>query len=193
MKNMDFIRLGKRALSLSLLLTMISATSMFALAASTKPIGELIVTGGNSDGASVTVNGEPAKSGRTVFASSTITTPDGVTVVLNMGKAGKIELAPNTTFSIDGDGNVAQGNLTAGNVSVLNGTQGISVKTLSGDTVTLNAGETASANSSTSSKAAKPGPGGLDWWYWAAIIGGATAVVIIIATSDDDNPTSPIR
>jgi hypothetical protein len=193
MKNMDFIRLGKRALSLSLLLTMISATSMFALAASTKPIGELIVTGGNSDGASVTVNGEPAKSGRTVFASSTITTPDGVTVVLNMGKAGKIELAPNTTFSIDGDGNVAQGNLSAGNVSVLNGTQGISVKTLSGDTVTLNAGETASANSSTSSKAAKPGPGGLDWWYWAAIIGGATAVVIIIATRDDDNPTSPIR
>lgn len=193
MKNMDFIRLGKRALSLSLLLTMISATSMFTLAASTKPIGELIVTGGNSDGASVTVNGEPAKSGRTVFASSTITTPDGVSVVLNMGKAGKIELAPNTTFSIDGDGNVAQGNLTAGNVSVLNGTQGISIKTLSGDTVTLNAGETASANSSTSSKAAKPGPGGLDWWYWAAIIGGATAVVIIIATRDDDNPTSPVR
>jgi len=193
MKNMDFIRLGKRAISLSLLLTMISATSMFTLAASTKPIGELIVTGGNSDGASVTVNGEPAKSGRTVFASSTITTPDGVSVVLNMGKAGKIELAPNTTFSIDGDGNVAQGNLTAGNVSVLNGNQGISVKTLSGDTVTLNAGETASANSSTSSKAAKPGPGGLDWWYWAAIIGGATAVVIIIATRDDDNPTSPIR
>ncbi|MEQ1643372.1 MAG: hypothetical protein ABL959_08035, partial [Pyrinomonadaceae bacterium] len=124
---------------------------------------------------------------------STITTPDGVSVVLNMGKAGKIELAPNTTFSIDGDGNVAQGNLTAGNVSVLNGTQGISIKTLSGDTVTLNAGETASANSSTSSKAAKPGPGGLDWWYWAAIIGGATAVVIIIATRDDDNPTSPVR
>lgn len=193
MKNMDFIRFGKRAASLSLLLTLISATSMFTLASSPKSIGELIVTGGNSDGASVTVNGEPAKSGRTVFASSTITTPEGTTVVLNMGKAGKIELGPNTTFSIDGDGNVVQGSLTAGNVTVLNAAQGVGVKTLSGDTVMLNAGETASANSSSSTKAAKPGPGGLDWWYWAAIIGGATAVIIIVATRDDDNPTSPVR
>lgn len=189
MKNMDFIRFGKRALSLSLLLTLISATSMFTLASSTKPVGELIVTGSGS----VTVNGEPAKSGRTVFASSTITTPEGTSVILNLGKAGKIELGPNTTFSIDGDGNVAQGSLTAGNVSVLNAAQGVNVKTLSGDTVTLNAGETASATSSKSTKAAKPGPGGLDWWYWAAIIGGATAVIIIIATRDDDNPTSPVR
>lgn len=193
MKNMDFIRFGKRAVSLSLLLTLISATSMFTLASSSKSIGELIVTGINSDGASVTVNGEPAKSGRTVFASSTITTPEGTTVVLNMGKAGKIELSPNTTFSIDGDGNVVQGSLTAGNVTVLNATQGVGVKTLSGDTVMLNAGETASANSSTSTKSAKPGPGGLDWWYWAAIIGGATAIIIIVATRDDNNPTSPVR
>lgn len=163
---------------------------MFTLAASNKPIGELIVTGGNSDGATVTVNGEPAKSGRTVFASSTITTPEGTSAVINMGKAGKIELSPNTTFSMDGD---AQGNLTSGNVTLLTASQGVNVKTLAGGMVTLNAGETANANSSTSAKAAKPGPGGLDWWYWAAIIGGATAVIIIIATRDDDNPTSPVR
>lgn len=190
MKNMDFIRFGKRAVSLSLLLTLISTTSMFTLAASNKPIGELIVTGGNSDGGAVTVNGEPAKSGRTVFASSTITTPEGTSAVINMGKAGKIELAPNTTFALDSD---AQGNLTSGNVTVLNSAQGVNVKTLSGDSVTLNSGETANANSTTSAKAAKPGPGGLDWGYWALIIGGATVVIIILATRDDDNPTSPVR
>jgi hypothetical protein len=193
MKNMDFIRYSKKAVSVSLLVAMTLASSMFTLASSSKPIGELVITGGNSDGASVTVNGEPAKSGRTIFASSTITTPEGVSVLVNLGKAGKIELGPNTTFSIDGDGNVAQGSLTAGNVSVLNASQGVSVKTLTGDTVTLNAGETADASSSSATKAGKRGPGGLDWWYWAAIIGGATAIVIIIATRDDNNSTSPVR
>ncbi len=205
MKNMDFIRLGKRALSLSLLLTMISATSMFALAASTKPIGELIVTGGNSDGASVTVNGEPAKSGRTVFASSTITTPDGVTVVLNMGKAGKIELAPNTTFSIDGDASVAQGNLTAGKVTVLHAPQGVNVKNLTGETVTLISGEGVDAESSKRSQQTTPKPGTVVLpiigavSIWALVVAGGFAVLatgIIVADQNDDNrgnSISPIR
>ena len=194
MKIMSFSRFGKRALSFALLLTLFTAYSMVTLATSTKPVGELIVSGGKSDGVAVTVNGEPATSGRTIFASSTIVTPDGVTAVLNMGKAGKIELSPNTTFVIDGDGNVVGGSLTAGNVTVINSASPIGVKTLSGDTVTLNTGETAAASSTAPAKRAKPGPGGIDWWVWGAIIGGAAATIIIIAVAnDDDNPTSPIR
>lgn len=193
MKIMNFTRLGKRALSFSLLLAIFSAYSMVTLATSTKPVGELIVTGSKSD-AAVTVNGEPAVSGRTVFAASTITTPDGVSAVLNMGKAGKIELSPNTTFVIDGDGDIVSGSLTSGNLTVLNSPQGVGVKTLSGETVTLNAGETANASSANASKRAKPGPGGLDWAYWGIIIGGAiVAVVVIATTTGDDNPTSPVR
>lgn len=207
MKNMDVIRFGKRAVSLSLLLALMSATSMFTLASSTRSIGELIVTGNNSDG--VTVNGEPATSGRTVFASSTITTPGGTGVVLNMGKAGKIELGPNTTFSIDGDGNVVSGSLTAGSVTLAGSELPIDVMTLSGETVALNNGETATAASARAARDHRDAKGdcidddkdgkeecglaAIPPWGWAAIIGGAALVVVLIATSGDDNPTSPIR
>lgn len=210
MKIMNFKRLGKRALSLSLLLTLITVYSMVALAGSTKPVGELIVTGGKSDGVAVTVNGEPAASGRTVFSSSTITTPEGMTAVLNMGKAGKIELSPDTTFMIDGDDNAIGGSLTAGSVTLLNSTQSAGIRTLSGETVTLNSGETASA---TSARAARDhrdatgkcidddkdgklecGGGGLAPWAWALIVGGAVLVVILVATSgNNNNVTSPVR
>lgn len=193
MKIVDLSRFAKRTISFALLLTLLTAYSMVTLATSTKPVGELIVLGGSSDGASVTVNGEPATSGRTVFASSTIVTPDGITAVLNMGKAGKIELSPNTTFVIDGDGNVMGGSLTAGNVTVLNSAQPVDVKTVSGETVSLNAGETAAATSTVPAKRAKPGPGGLDWWVWGAIIGGAAAAAIIIVVATNDNTTSPVR
>ncbi|MFZ1701479.1 MAG: hypothetical protein WBO10_01870 [Pyrinomonadaceae bacterium] len=192
MKFMDLTQCGKRALSLSLLLVFVTASSMVTLATATQPIGELILS--NKTNEVVTVNGEPASTGRTVFASSTITTPEGFGAVLNMGKGGKIELGPNTTFFIDGDGNVVTGNLTAGNVTVLNTAKGVGIKTLSGETLTLAAGETANANSTAPATRAKPGPGGLDWWYWGLIIGAGIAIpVIIIATKDDNNPTSPIR
>ena len=209
MKNMDFIRFGKRAVSLSLLLALMSATSMFTLASTTRSIGELIVNGNNSDGAAVTVNGEPAKSGRTVFASSTITTPEGTSVVLNMGKAGKIELGPNTTFSIDGDGNIVSGSLTAGSVTLAGSEQPIDVVTLSGETVSLNNGETATASSARAARDHRDASGNcidddkdgkeecglaaIPPWGWAAIIGGVALVVILVATSGDDNPTSPVR
>ncbi len=194
MKIMNFTQFGKRALALSLLVMIVSASSMVTLATSTKPVGELIVSGGKSD-AVVTVNGEPASSGRTVFASSTITTPEGVKAVLNMGKAGRIELSPNTTFVVDGDGNIVSGSLTSGNVTVLNAPQGIAIDTLAGETLTVNSGETATAGSSAKKAARGPGPGGLSWLAFGSIIAAGVAAVVIIAVvaTRDDNPTSPVR
>ena len=86
------------------------------------------------------------------------------------------------------------GDLTSGSVTVLSSLQSVGVKTLAGEIVNLSAGETATATSTSSTKAAKPGPGGLDWWVWGAIITGAIVVVIVVATSGDDNPSpSPVR
>lgn len=208
MKIMTFMQFGKKALSFSLLLTIFSAYSMVTLATSTKPVGELIVTGSKSD-APVTVNGEPAASGRTVFSASTITTPDGVSAVLNMGKAGKIEVNPNTTFAIDGDGNVVSGNLSAGSVTLVGSERSMDVRTLSGDTVTLNEGETASASSTRAARDHRDSAGkcidddndgkkecglaAIPPWGWAAIIGGVVLVVVLVATSGDDRPSSPVR
>lgn len=193
MEIMNFLRFGKRALSLSLLLAIFTVSSMVTLATSAKPVGELIVKGGNSD-AAVTVNGEPATSGRTVFAASTITTPNGVSAVLNLGKAGKIELKPNTTFVLWGDGAPVGGSLTAGDVVVLNSTEPVGVKTMAGETLSLSAGETVSAGSTAAAKAQTKGPGGIDWWIWGVIIGGGIAAIIIAANAgDDNNNISPIR
>ncbi|MGE3466721.1 MAG: hypothetical protein AB7J13_07290 [Pyrinomonadaceae bacterium] len=192
MKTIDLSVAGKRALSLCLSAVLVTVYSMVTLATTApKPVGELVVSGKSNGG--VTVNGEPASTGRTVFAASTITTPADSGAVLNMGTAGKIELAPGTTFLIDGDGNIISGSITAGNVTVLNASQPIAVRTLSGETLALNAGETAGANS-TATAARQTGPGGLDWAYWALIIGAAVAIpIIIIATNDDDNNPSVVR
>ena len=78
------------------------------------------------------MNGEPAKSGRTIFSSSTISTPEDAGAIVNLGKAGRIELAPNTIFSVTFDDRSASGDLTAGSVSVLNATEKCKYKDLIG-------------------------------------------------------------
>lgn len=202
MKIMDFSRFGKKALSFSLLLTIVSAYSMVTLATSTKPVGELIVSGGNS---AVTVNGEPAASGRTIFSASTITTPEGVSAVINMGKAGKIELAPNTTFVIDGDGNIVSGSLTAGNLTVLDSEKGVGVKTLSGETVMLSSGETVGSESAVPQQTGNkkgtvviPIIGAVSIWVLIATGLAVAAVAVAVSASTSDNnpggvPISPTR
>lgn len=177
--------------SLCLILTVLVSSSMVALANSTKPVGELIVAGGTDK--AVTVNGEPAATGRTIFAASTITTPAGMTAVLDLGKAGKIELAPNTTFSLTADGSL-NGDLTAGSARVLNSANSVGIKTLTGETVNLNAGDMIAANSSTAKKQSADDDDD-DWWLWVLIFGAAATAILLFTLSNDDDSTqtSPVR
>ena len=194
MKSIDIKQFTLRCITSSVLLAFIVSGSMVTLATSSKPIGDILVTGISAvDGKSVTVNGEAAKSGRTIFGSSSISTPDGMSAVINLGRAGKIQMDPGSIFSLDVNGTAISGNLTAGNITVLSSSRSVGVKTLTGEMLSLTAGETASATSAAASKA-QTGPGGLDWWVWAAIIGGAAAaVVLVVVLRDDDNVTSPVR
>lgn len=191
MKSMMIRQLTQKVVSLFLLMVVVSTYSMVCLASPGKSIGELMVSGSAADGTTVTVNGEPAKSGRTLFPNSTISTPEGVDAVISLGQVGKIQLGPGTTFTVSSDAGF--GDLTSGTITVLSGTEGISVKTLSGDMVKLTTGETVSANSSAAAR--QTGPGGLEWWKWALIAGGIiTVIVVAVAVSGDDNPpVSPIR
>ncbi|CAN5184055.1 hypothetical protein BH20ACI2_BH20ACI2_13510 [soil metagenome] len=195
---MEFIRLkelAKCGLSSVLVLAIVVTGSMVSLAASSRPIGELIVSGG-SENASVTVNGESAKSGRTLFTNSTISTPDGMQAILSLGKTGKLQLAPNTTFSLGSDPGTIAGSLVSGRITVLNSLGGITVNNLSSEPVTLGAGESAEANASSAVRQTG-GSGGLKPWHWALIVGAAAAVIIIVLASrgndDDSRPISPIR
>lgn len=190
MKTKNAKRFVRMIASFCLLMTVLVSSSMVTLATSVKPVGELIITG-KSDKA-VTVNGEPATTGRTIFSSSTISTPDGMTAILDLGKAGKIELAPNTTFSLNA-GETVKGDLTAGNAKVLSSDNTIAVKTLTGDTVDLNAGDTVSATSASAAKSSTAASGRR--WVWFLIFGVATVAIVWIALdNDDDGPqASPVR
>src|SRR2546423_4992756 len=112
----------KKAITSGMTLVLVATYSFIALANSGKAVGELIVTGNsaNGDGRFVTVNGEPAKNGRSVFSSSTIQTPAEFGAIISLGKTGKIELAPKSTFSIKFDDASISGELTSGSVTVLN-------------------------------------------------------------------------
>jgi hypothetical protein len=174
--------------------TAVLATSSMAALTGPALSGELTVGGGNAEGKTVLVNGEPATTGRTVIGSSTIVTPENVTATINFGKAGKIQLAPGTTFTIGSSLESLQGDLTAGDITVLNAANVVNVKTLTGDTVEINAGETASAASS-AAQTNKQGGIGPKTWY-AIIAVASVAALIAIALHDSHRAggvTSPIR
>jgi hypothetical protein len=90
---------------------------MVAFAKADKVAGELITNG--KDASAVTLNGEAAQSGRSVFSASTVTTPDNATATINLGKMGKIELAPKSSLSVNFEENGITGTLTAGTVTVI--------------------------------------------------------------------------
>jgi hypothetical protein len=194
-------KLIRKALTLCSLAALTMTYSMVALANSAKAVGELTVSGNNTPNNTifVTVNGEPAQSGRTVLASSTISVPDGMSATVNFGKAGKLHFGPNTTFVLGSDTGSITGDLTSGTVTVLGAAKSVGVRTLAGDVVQLDAGESATATSSSSaSRHSNYGSG--DWWMYALIFGGAAAALIFIATGNNDTnlggsavAPSPIR
>jgi uncharacterized protein YlzI (FlbEa/FlbD family) len=135
----------------------------------------------------VKVNGEAAQNGRTIFSSSTIATPNATGAIINLGKLGKIELAPDTTLALSFNESGISGNLLAGRVTVLNASDTVNIKTLEGTTAQLKAGESAVA---TTGKAQTDddddSDGGGAWLWYALILGGAAAGIIIAATTDNN-------
>jgi hypothetical protein len=174
-----------RALSMCLIVAMVATYSMVALANSDKAAGELIVTGKTVNGETpvVTVNGETAKTGRSVFSSSTISTPENASAIINIGRAGKIELAPNTTLTVTFNEKGINGDLLSGKVTVLGASNSVGIRTADGNTVELTAGESATTAGKAADDDDDDNKGGAAWWAWALILGGAGAGVIWAATS----------
>lgn len=180
----------RKALSMCLMVAVLATYSMVALANSDKVVGELTVKGSNLNDESsfVTVNGEAAKSGRSIFSSSIIATSENAGAVINLGKSGIIELAPGTTLSLTFDEKTVSGDLTAGKLTVLGTMSGVNVKTAGGQLVKLNAGESVLASGKAQDDDDNK-KGGAAWWAWALIFGGAAAG-ILIAASQSNNETA---
>jgi len=160
---------------------------MVALANSPKVAGELTVFGTEAGGEApfVMVNGEAAKSGRSVFSSSIINTPENAGAVINLGRLGKLELAPNSAIILSFDDNEISGNLTAGKLTVLGAAQNVSVKTADGTVKQLAAGQSVTATAVPAQDTDNDGNSAA-WWGFAAVLGGAAALIIYAATRDND-------
>ena len=176
-----------KALSMCLAVTILVTYSMVALAGTDKITGELLITGKNINGENpaVKVNGETAQSGRSVFSSNTITTPENASAVINLGKIGKIELGPNTTFTLSFSENGIGGNLGAGRVTVLSASNDVAIKTVDGKTANLKVGESVSAAGNRQNDD-DDNDGGTAWWIWAGVFGGAIVGIVVAATSDNN-------
>lgn len=172
----------QKALSVCLVVAIYATYSMVALAASEKTVGEISIAGKNQV---VTVNGESAKSGRSIFTSSTIITPEETSAVINIAKVGKVEIAPNTTLTLSFDDNSINGSLVDGKVTVLNSSNNVSFTTPDGKTVTLNAGESATAGKAQDDDDDRSDASSL--LVWALIFGGAAAAILIAATTNNND------
>lgn len=176
--------LRTKALSLCLIVATIATYSMVALAGSEKVAGELLVNGNNVNG--VTVNGDVAQSGRSVFTTSRIITQADASASLNFGKTGSLSIAPNTEFVVSVTENGISGELLSGAVSVLNAENSVIIKTATGETINAAAGETVNANAARKQDDDGNGGGGA-WFIWALVLGGAAAGIIMAATSNNND------
>jgi len=178
----------RKALSMCLVVATVATYSMVALAGSERVAGELSVSGKivNGETPFVKVNGEAAQSGRSIFSSSTIATPENASATVNIGKLGKIELAPNTTLALSFDEKGINGDLLAGRITVLNSSDSVNIKTLDGTVAKLNAGNSAVATGKIQDDDDSDNDGGGTVLIWAAILGGAAVGIILAATTDNN-------
>lgn len=182
----------RKALSTCLLIATVLTYSMVTLANSEKIAGEIQITGKNVDGQTpfVKVNGETAQSGRSIFSSSTIATPENAGAIISLGKIGKLELAPNTTLALSFSDKGISGDLMTGRVTVLDAASSVVVNTTGGKSVTLNSGESASAANAQKDDTTSDNNGGSAGLIWAVILGGAAVGIIIAATRGNDTTTT---
>lgn len=177
----------RKALSLCLAVAMMATYSLVTLASADKVAGELLISGKSTNGQTpfVKVNGEMVQSGLSVFSSSTIVTPEDASAIINLGKIGKVELAPNTTLSLTFDNKNISGDLLAGRLTVLSAADAVTVKTADGKTVKLNAGETAtSGKDDDNDDDDDDHKGGGGAFLFAGVLGVAIALLIVAARSN---------
>lgn len=197
----------QKALSTTLMITVLTASSMVALAGEQVPAGELSLSN-RSD--VVVINGEAAPNGRTFLPMSTVVTSENNGATLNLGGSGAISLDSNTTVVVAFDAKTVNVDLSAGSVTNLRSLQNISVRTSNGP-LSLKPGETASAQTNDKYDREDPDgkctqdtnkngeikcgpsipPAGIVAIVVAAAVG--VGLAIYFGTRDNNNTVSPVR
>ena len=204
----------RNLVGLGLLVSLFFSSSMVTLAAPGNALsGEITVSGSSVDGMqpSVSLNGEKALSGRTFFTSGTISTPEGNSATINLGKLGRITMSPNSSLSLNLSENSISGDLAAGQIRVLNN-EGVAVNIRTNDNVVTNdanagnfsvdvtsgttaaeseVGNVSMANGQPTAAKMTRRQGWIVFGVVAAIVGGA--LIIYYGFIRDDDVVSPAR
>ena len=106
---------SRKTFSMCVMISLIAIYSMNVLAALPRFAGELTVPGkALGDKTLVNVNGSNVESGSLIFSSSIIRTPKSSEAIINLGKTGRVRLAPSTTLTLFFDENSLHGKLSGG-------------------------------------------------------------------------------
>lgn len=192
----------------ALMLSLFIGSSTFVLAVPNGSVsGEISVSSLNGSAPVVTLNGEKAMNGRSFISNGTITTDAASSATVNLGKLGMVSISPNTTVDLSLGENSITGNLTSGNVRVMNA-DGVAVKintpdnvvsgkSISSDVsvdvtsgVTTATGEVTMANGQPAAQMSKSRRN----WIVFGILGAVAATAIIIwYINNDEDVVSPNR
>ncbi|HEX8197871.1 MAG TPA: hypothetical protein VF571_16895 [Pyrinomonadaceae bacterium] len=124
MKNNIYPQRIRNFVATGLAIAVLTTSSMVALATPDRQLmGELTVTGASA----ASVNGERAATGRSISSSSVVATSAETTAIINLGKIGRIELAPNSSLSLNFDEKTISGSINDGSVKV-SSAPGVEVK-----------------------------------------------------------------
>lgn len=128
----------KLVTTFGLMLAVFISSTMFVLAApDSKALAGEIIISGSGEKSAVTLNGERTYSGRTFFSSGVIATPETSSAVVNLGKLGRINLAPNSVLSLSFTENNISGKLSSGQIKVFTN-EGVAVNIETADNVVTN-------------------------------------------------------
>lgn len=189
----------RKAVTLPLCISLLTAYSMVTLASPERVVGALTVSQVRFDGLEprVSVNGESARSGRSVFSTSVISTSENATAILYFGKLGSLEISPNSevTLSFDADG--VYGRVANGRVFVLSAANPMRFESESNGARLLDSGDTLFVDSAAQDdddadlkKKSTPS------WIWAVLVAGVVAGVALGAgggSGGNPRPVSPVQ
>ena len=208
-----------RLIVFALTVSIFTGQTMIALAMPKdgRPAGELTVSGKMSTDEKpfVLVNGDRSFTGRSVFSSGTIVTTETTSATINLGKIGRVEIAPASVLTLNFSDNSISGVLSSGSVRVSNA-DGVAVKINTPNDVITNERNAASSfsvgvgadksivtaargsvrynngNSVAQDDDDDDDDGAI--WVPLLVIGGAVGAVILFAvlSDDEDDIASPI-
>ena len=109
-------KIAAKFLSAVSIFSMLAVFSRHVFSQMEQATAQLNVTGGEAGGKApfVTINGENSINDSRLMSPAAVMVPAATTAVINLGKAGQVELAPGTVANITFNGNSAVINLTGG-------------------------------------------------------------------------------